>query len=195
MVCEFLGVTGEVGKPEEEHPNRPIHGLHCTKGEVSGTRFWNFFKDLCGSPEQFFKNCFVHNYCPLCYMTKTGKNVTPPMLKGELKATLQDLCDRSLLEVIELYGVEWVIGIGKYAADRAKAILKVNCVGKKAMKKGDGVEAFLLSPSGADGSGSREVQVCSIMHPSPINPAANVDWPGQVKGQLETLGVLQYLTK
>ena len=192
MVCEFLGVSGDVGKPENEHPNRPIHGLQCTKTEVSGTRFWGLFRDLCGSPDQFFKNCFVHNYCPLCYMTKTGKNVTPPMLKGELKATLQELCDRALMELMELFGAEWIIGVGKYAADRAKAILKRNSVGKKSAKKANDVETFLLSRSEADEH--REIHVCSIMHPSPINPAANVDWAGKVKGQLETLGILHLLT-
>ena len=192
MVTEFLSVTGDVEKPAQEHPNRPISGLHCTKKEVSGTRFWGLVKDLCGCPEQFFKSCFVHNYCPLCFMTKTGKNVTPPMLKGDLKTSLQQLCDQSLLEVIELLQVEWVVGVGKYAADRAKAILKVVCENNKPMRKTNGgVETFRLSGSKVS---DREVRVFSIMHPSPINPASNVDWAGQVKGQLETAGLMQIIT-
>ncbi len=197
MVCEFLGIQGEVKKPDNEHPKRPIYGLECAKNEVSGTRFWNLFRDLCGSPEKFFQNCFVHNYCPLCYMAKSGKNITPPMFKGDLRNCLQNACDQSLLEVLQLLGVEWVIGVGKYAADRAKAILKKNCVGKKPVKKENDVETFRLegvSEGVSGGSGKElEVHVCSIMHPSPINPAANSDWAGHVTAQLEAIGVLHII--
>jgi len=176
MVTEFLSVTGKVEKPALEHPNRPISGLHCTKKEVSGTRFWGLVMELCGSPEQFFKSCFVHNYCPLCFMTKTGKNVTPPMLKGDLKTSLQSLCDQSLLTVLELLQVEWVIGVGKFASDRAKAILKLFCEGNKPVHKTNGVETFRVS-----GSKIR-------------SPASNVDWAGHVKRQLEEVGVMSIIT-
>lgn len=193
MVRAWLGISGEVGKPDQEHPSRPIHGLHCTKAEVSGTRFWGFFRDLCGSPELFFKNCFVHNYCPLCFMTKTGKNVTPPMLKGEVKSQLQDACDHALLEAIQLLGIEWVVGVGKYVADRAKAILKQQSK-SSSKKKPNGVETFLLHTGlGSHESESREIHVGVIMHPSPINPAANKDWAGIVRSQLEQLGILHLL--
>lgn len=196
MVRTWLEISGEVGKPEVEHPNRPIHGLHCTKTEVSGTRFWGLFRNLCGSPGQFFKNCFVHNYCPFCFMAKTGKNITPPMLKGEVKAQLQDACDHALLEVIQLLGVEWIVGVGKYGADRAKAILRQQSMKSPSKKKPNGVETFMIqdSGSGSSGSVSKEIHVCAIMHPSPINPAANKDWAGLVMQQLEELGILPLIT-
>ena len=31
---EFLGVTGEVHKPANEHPKRPVVGLECHRSEV-----------------------------------------------------------------------------------------------------------------------------------------------------------------
>lgn len=98
------------------------------------------------------------------------------------------------MDIMELFGVDWVVGVGKYAADRAKAILKQRCVDRKLVKKTSDVETFLVSQSSEAGGGEREVRVCSIMHPSPINPAANVDWAGKVKGQLESLGVLPFIT-
>lgn len=196
MVKEWLQITGQVGKPAVEHPDRPIHGLSCERKEVSGTRFWGLFKDISGSPENFFRNCYVHNYCPLCFMRKSGKNITPPELKGTVKTQLQEMCDQALQQVMELLQVEWVLGVGKYGADRAKAALKSaissQTGNKKAAvsKKGtSGVETFILHPTGDHGN-SWEVHVSCIMHPSPVNPAANKGWAGIVTSQLEELGLL-----
>ena len=34
-----------------EHPKRPVTGFDCTRSEVSGERFWGFFKEECqGDP-------------------------------------------------------------------------------------------------------------------------------------------------
>lgn len=207
MVKDWLGVKGEVGKPAVEHPSRPIQGLACTKSEVSGSRFWTLFKELCGTPEAFFKNCYVHNYCPFCFMDKSGKNITPPSLKGATKGQLQEICDKALLDVMQLLEVEWVVGVGKYAADRAKAALKDNCVavcggGKKSppccgRRVGNGVQAFTVHREGTGKGGgkkAKEIQVCSIMHPSPINPAANKGWVELVTSQLSELGLLTVIT-
>jgi hypothetical protein len=123
MVKEWLGIAGDVSSPANEHPKRAIQGLNCTKNEVSGTRFWNLMRELCSSPEVFFKNCYVHNYCPLCFMAASGKNITPPMLRTLERRHLEEICNESLIEVIDLLGVEYVVGIGKYAEERAKAAL------------------------------------------------------------------------
>ena len=123
MVKEWLGIAGDVSSPANEHPKRAIQGLNCTKNEVSGTRFWNLMRELCSSPEVFFKNCYVHNYCPLCFMAASGKNITPPMLRTLERRHLEEICNESLIEVINLLGVEYVVGIGKYAEERAKAAL------------------------------------------------------------------------
>ena len=128
-------------------------------------------------------------------MANTGKNITPPMLKGEVKVQLQDACDHALLEAIQVLGVEWVVGIGKYGADRAKAILR-QTTNTKSQKKPNDVETFILQDfsSGSCDSVSKEIHVCAIMHPSPINPAANKDWAGLVTKRFEQLGILQLIT-
>ena len=123
MVKEWLGIAGDVSSPANEHPKRAIQGLNCTKNEVSGTRFWNLMRELCSSPEVFFMNCYVHNYCPLCFMAASGKNITPPMLRTLERRHLEEICNESLVEVINLLGVEYVVGVGKYAEERAKAAL------------------------------------------------------------------------
>ena len=42
MVKGFLGIEGTVTKPEREHPDRPVLGFSCPRGEVSGQRLWGF---------------------------------------------------------------------------------------------------------------------------------------------------------
>ena len=167
IVRDWLQVTGKVGKPAKEHPKRPIVGLQLAKSEVSGSRFWGFFQTLCGEdPNVFFANCYVTNYCPACFMAQSGKNITPPMIKADLRGKLEAVCDRYLGETVRTLGVEWVIGVGQYAEARAKAALE---------DSGEGVK------------------VGSVMHPSPINPAANKDWPKVVTSQLTELGLLEVI--
>lgn len=62
---DFLKISGDVRKPDPEHPKRPIDGFRCQRNEPSGQRFWSFFRQVCGRPENFAKNCLVYNHCPL----------------------------------------------------------------------------------------------------------------------------------
>lgn len=80
-VRDWMKINEEVSKPEIECPNRPIQGFSCTKSEQSGLKFWGLFKNLCGTPERFFKHAFVYNYCPMAFMDVKGKNITPNMIK------------------------------------------------------------------------------------------------------------------
>ncbi|XP_053172195.1 single-strand-selective monofunctional uracil-DNA glycosylase 1 [Scomber japonicus] len=165
-VVDWLKITGDVGHPEVEHPKRVIKGLACTQSEVSGARFWGFFRKLCGEPAMFFRHCFVHNLCPLIFMSTSGKNLTPPeLLKGEREALLA-LCDIALCQVVEALGVSMVIGVGKVSEQRARRA---------------------LSAAGIN------VRVEGIMHPSPRNPLANKGWEAVAKAKLEELGVLSLL--
>ena len=204
-VREWLQISGTVTKPTTEHPKRPIQGLDLAKIEVSGSRFWGLMQSLCGEPDVFFRNCYVHNYCPLCFMAASGKNITPPTLKVGERGPLQEICDRFLVEVVRLLEVEWVVGIGKYAEERSRVAL-----GKRRVRmegggeKGGGGERVRGGGEGESGEvergqrrgergGGREVMVCFITHPSPINPAANKDWTGLVTSQLSDLRILDII--
>ncbi|XP_077460105.1 single-strand selective monofunctional uracil DNA glycosylase-like [Stigmatopora argus] len=166
-VVDWLKITGTVGRPEDEHPKRLISGLACTKSEVSGARFWGFFRKLCGEPAAFFRHCFVHNLCPLIFMSSSGKNLTPPELSVHERDQLLRLCDTALCQIVEALGISMVIGVGRVAEQRAR-------------------RAF--SAAGMD------VQVEGIMHPSPRNPHANKGWEAVARTKLEQLGVLALLS-
>ncbi|XP_072173783.1 single-strand selective monofunctional uracil DNA glycosylase-like [Diadema setosum] len=166
FVKDWMEITGKVGKPPKEHPKRIIEGLECTRSEVSGSRFWSLWKDLCKTPDAFFRECFVYNHCPLVFMTETSKNITPPSLKADVRKPLIDICDDYLCKLIKLYGVKVVVGIGKFAEDQTK----------KALKK----------------AGMEGVTVVTIMHPSPINPATNKGWDGIIKKSLKELDLMKY---
>ncbi|KAK0164390.1 hypothetical protein PV328_003026 [Microctonus aethiopoides] len=83
-VVNWLKLSGYIGKPQKEQNDRKITGFNCKRSEISGRRFWNFFKSICGNPDNFFKYSFIRNYCPVALMDASGRNITP----AELKATL-----------------------------------------------------------------------------------------------------------
>ncbi|KAK2562089.1 Single-strand selective monofunctional uracil DNA glycosylase [Acropora cervicornis] len=163
-VKDWLQIKGTVYVPEKEHRKRPIQGLNCQRVEVSGSRFWEFFKEHSKSPQTLFCNCYVHNYCPLAFMTSSGKNITPPKLPKSERQQLLKVCDKSLVEIVELTGVEIVVGVGKFAEERACKALK-----------------------------DSSVKICSITHPSPASPLANTGWSSLALSQLTDLGLMGYI--
>ncbi|XP_041371737.1 uncharacterized protein LOC121385220 [Gigantopelta aegis] len=169
IVKNWFGVTGSVSKPHNEHPKRPILGLDCKRSEVSGSRFWGFFKDICKTPENFFRTCFVYNLCPMAFMTESAKNITPPQLTANTLLQVNSVCDEALLRVVQLLNVKVIVGVGKYAYNRALKVMT--------------------------SAGINSVAVDQIMHPSPINPAANKGWSGIVLQQLQEKGLLAVITQ
>ncbi|MDG1702529.1 MAG: single-stranded DNA-binding protein [Opitutae bacterium] len=160
-VRDWIGVSSPVNKPKKEHPKRLIEGFDCLRSEVSGRRLWGFFKEQFSSPEIFFKSHYVLNYCPLVFMETSGKNRTPDKLPIKESNALYDLCDEHLLSVVNILQIEWVIGVGVFAEDRAKFALKE-------------------LPS---------LKFGRILHPSPASPAANKGWGEKALIQLNDLGV------
>jgi single-strand selective monofunctional uracil DNA glycosylase len=158
MVRDFVGVTGPVGRPAREHPRRPVKGFDCTRSEVSGTRFWGWARDRFGSAERFFEKVFVANWCPLVFMEDSGRNRSPDKLPAGERAELFRACDDALSRIVEALRPTLVVGIGRFAEQRARTAL------------------------------ASEVRIGGILHPSPASPAANRDWPGLADAQLRTLG-------
>jgi single-strand selective monofunctional uracil DNA glycosylase len=161
MVRDFLGVSGEVGRPDKEHPKRPVLGFACTRAEVSGTRLWGWVRDRFGTAERFFKCFYVTNWCPLVFMDASGRNLTPDKIPAADRGPLFQACDRALVRVVEALRPRWVVGVGAFAEKRARAAL-----GER---------------SGCTFGG--------IPHPSPANPAANRNWAALVEAQLAALGI------
>ena len=156
-VRDWLGIEATVDKPEQEHPKRPIEGFACQKSEVSGRRLWGLFRERYGKANEFFREHFVANYCPLVFMNSKGANITPDKLAREEARNLFKICDFALAETIKLLKPQWVIGIGAFAKKRIDKVRE-------------------QIPEGS-GSGFSSGQ---ILHPSPASPKANAGWDKEV---------------
>ncbi|XP_020640258.3 single-strand selective monofunctional uracil DNA glycosylase [Pogona vitticeps] len=167
-VRDWLQVRGQVSQPDCEHPKRPIRGLECPQTEVSGARFWGFFRSVSTRPEVFFRHCFVHNHCPLLFVSESGRNLTPADLPAAQREQLLQVCDDSLCEAVKLLGVKMVIGVGRFAERRARKALA---------------------------AAGNPVRVEGVMHPSPRNPQANKGcWDAVIRAKMDELGVMPLIT-
>lgn len=158
-VTSWLGLSAEIGKPPREHPKRPIEGFACQRSEVSGRRLWSLFAELAQSPQQFFRHAFVLNYCPLAFMSESGANITPDKLSAAERGPLEVACDAHLQRVMELFQPKYAIGVGAWATR-------------------------LLQRQSAD-----NLQIATLLHPSPASPIANREWPQRPIAQLAALGI------
>jgi len=162
-VREWLKIEAPVGRPDPEHPKRPIQGLACTRSEVSGKRLWGLFAALAGTPEAFFQDQFVANFCPLVFMDAQGRNVTPDKLPAAEAAPLREACDRHLVRILEILQPKTLVGVGQFAET---CLLRAS-------------EQLVYGPC----------EVIRILHPSPASPAANRGWAGLVEKVLVENGI------
>lgn len=77
FVKNWLKIAGEVHIPSDQHPRYPIVGFSHRISEVSGSRLWRFLMKNFGEAENFFRDCFVVNYCPVALIGSNGSNLTP----------------------------------------------------------------------------------------------------------------------
>ena len=91
-----------------------------------------------------------------------GRNVTPDRLRPRAaRERLFAVCDEALAASVEHLRPAVVVGIGRFAADRARPV--------------------------AEGAGAR----CGAApHPSPASPVANRGWPGVFDDALRELDVV-----
>ena len=157
---DWLGLEGAVGQPANINPKRPVQGFACTRSEVSGQRLWGLFRARFGTPEAFFAEHFIVNYCLLAFF-EGGRNLTPDKLVVAERRPLLAACDTHLRTVIATLQPEWVIGIGNWAETRAMEAL------------GD----------------MHELKFGRILHPSPASPIANRGWADAATRQLVELGI------
>lgn len=161
-VRDWMGISGPVGRPDPEHPKRPISGFDCERSEVSGRRLWGLFAERYPDPAAFFAEHFVANYCPLVWMKDTGANLTPDKIPADAMQPVAEACRAHLRRVIEILDPQYLIGVGAYA------------------------EKQLATAAEELGHPAR---LGKILHPSPASPAANRGWAGQATRQLVDLGV------
>lgn len=159
-VRDWMGISGVVSRPDPEHPKRPVLGFACERSEVSGRRLWGLYADLFGTAEEFFRDHFVANFCPLVWMKDTGANITPDKLPRDCMEPVEAACLAHLEKVAETLEPEKLIGVGAFAEKQLGKIRKDHqTLGK-------------------------------ILHPSPASPAANRDFAGTATRQLGELGII-----
>ena len=117
--------------PSNAHPKRPIEGMALERQEISGARLWNLMETHFGSATKTFEHIFVVNHCPLLLLGERGQNITPNKVPKSIIDPVLDACDDHLKEVVDLLGITHIIGIGKYAEERARKAFN-------APKKGSG---------------------------------------------------------
>ena len=100
------------------------------------------------------------NYCPLQFIESSGRNRTPNQLRKDEKHLLVAACDRALQRTVEFLKPRYVIGVGKFAQERARTAI-------------------------ADPA----ITVAGITHPSPANPKANRGWDALVRQEFKELGI------
>lgn len=161
-VRDWMGIDEPVGKPDPEHPKRPITGYACERSEVSGRRLWGYFAEKHPRAEDFFAEHFVANYCPLVWMSVTGANITPDKLPKEEMEPVEEACMGHLVAVLKLLRPQYLIGVGAYAEGKLAAAAEV--------------------------AGSEAV-IGRVLHPSPASPAANRGWAEAAEKQLAAIGV------
>ena len=159
-VTEWLHIQAPVGTPADIHPKRLVQGFACPKSEVSGRRLWGWAQATFDTPEQFFARLFVINYCPLLFIESSGRNRTPNNLRAAEKKPLLEACDRALRRSIQWLRPRYVVGVGRFAGERAHAALT-----------------------------GLEVRIGNITHPSPANPKANRGWGSLIMKELRHLGI------
>jgi single-strand selective monofunctional uracil DNA glycosylase len=159
-VRDWMKIQAVIGRPDREHPRRPILGFECHRAEISGQRLWGLFAKRFGAAEKFFARHFVVNYCPLAFLGEGGGNVTPNKLAAGQREELARICDAHLTRVLEILRPKWLVGVGDFAARRAE-----------------------------DVAAGLPIKVGQILHPSPASPAANRDWAEKAESQLQALGV------
>lgn len=161
LVREWLGIEEAVERPRDEHPKRPVEGFECSRREVSGRRLWGWARDTFGEAPRFFERFFVGNYCPLIFLEESGRNRTPDRLPKAEREDLFAVCDEALRRTVEALGRPKVVGVGRFAEQRARAAL-----------------------------GELGVEIGRVLHPSPASPAANAGWAEQAEKDLSPLGLL-----
>ncbi|MFW8567252.1 uracil-DNA glycosylase family protein [Orrella sp. 11846] len=122
MVHDWFGFNGALREPlPPTHPRYPILGMDCHRKEGSGQRVWGWAQSRFGSPEVFFKQAFVWNYCPLLFL-KDNKNLIPEKLSRPEQDALQQACDQALSQTLSILQPSRLVGIGRYAQARLQTV-------------------------------------------------------------------------
>ena len=161
-VRNWIGIDVPVQTPANMHPKRPVLGFESKRSDVSGRRLWGLFQQRYADADAFFEEHFIANYCPLVFMEASARNRTPDKLPAGERDLLDAVCQKHLTRLLRVLRPQVVVGVGAYAE---------KCLERTMMVSG------------------YNAQLARILHPSPASPAANRDWAGTAKQQLQAAGI------
>jgi single-strand selective monofunctional uracil DNA glycosylase len=161
-VRDWMGISGPVGQPPQQHPKRPVLGFDCPQSEVSGRRLWGLFAARFDSAAHFFEDHYVANYCPLVFMNANGANLTPDKLPAAESGPLEAICDAHLRALLQIMEPQWAVGVGAFAETCLKRVIS---------------------------SHQLPIRIGKVLHPSPASPAANRGWAEAATNQLQLQGI------
>lgn len=127
----FVGINpsaeSQSGLPfYEETAMAELFGRALEDGSCkSGQRFWQFMRQKFGSTQEFFRHCFVINYCPLIFMDQVGGYESIDGFNqsdSELLQALMGHCDEALQHIIRILNPGLIVGVGWYAFNRLNGI-------------------------------------------------------------------------
>ena len=167
VVRDWLKLQGKVGQPQREHPRYRVQGFECKRSEVSGRRLWRLFRERFKTPDRFFEEHLIINYCPLMlireYPNGHAANLTPDKLRKGMSKPLFEICDEALLQTFALLKPDYIICIGRFIEKQIKGVFE---------------------------NGATTTSIASMQHPSPANPKSNKgDYATIASNQLIEQGV------
>ncbi|MBW2581919.1 MAG: single-stranded DNA-binding protein [Deltaproteobacteria bacterium] len=132
-------------------------------GEVTTVKEWLRIQAPVGTPAEIHPKRPVRGFaCPKSEVS--GRRLwgwrTPNNLRIAERKPLLEACDRALRRTIQWFRPRYVVGVGRFAGERAHAALT-----------------------------GLEVRIGNISHPSPANPKANRGWDSLVMKELRDLGI------
>ena len=117
-VRNYLSIDGKVGVPRENPPLKPVAGMDVRQHEVSGKKFWGMAASY-GSAASFFSAAAVLSFCPLAFIDGR-RNVTPDELPADDRRTIDSICGRYLLSILDILCPEITVALGRYAEKRLR---------------------------------------------------------------------------
>ncbi|XP_068240626.1 single-strand selective monofunctional uracil DNA glycosylase isoform X2 [Palaemon carinicauda] len=82
------------------------------------------------------------------------------------RSGLEAICNAALVDTVKLLGIEHLVCVGNYTTEKSKLAL--------------------------ERAGLESIKISTLMHPSPVNPAANKGWREIAIRQLTESGVIHY---
>ena len=111
-------------------------------------------------PRTVFLQILRRQLLPAAFIEDGGRNRTPNQLRASERKPLLAICDQALRLSIKWLKPRYVIGVGKFATERARTALI-----------------------------DQQVIIGVITHPSPANPKANRGWEQVISREFTEMGI------